>query len=52
MTYRIAIVDDNQTDREFLHDQAQSWAEQNSRTLQAELFATAEAFIELNKLKN
>jgi len=45
MTYRIAIVDDNQTDREFLHDQAQSWAEQNSRTLQAELFATAEAFL-------
>lgn len=45
MTYRIAIVDDNQTDREFLHDQAQSWAEQNSRTLQAELFATAEEFL-------
>ena len=45
MTHHIAIIDDNQTDREFLHDQAQSWAEQNSRTLQAELFATAEAFL-------
>ena len=45
MTYRIAIVDDNQIDREFLHAQAQSWAEQNSRTLQAELFASAEEFL-------
>lgn len=45
MTYRIAIVDDNQTDREFLHAQAQSWAEQNGSTLQCELFATAEEFL-------
>ena len=45
MPYRIAIVDDNQIDREFLHAQAQSWAEQNSRTLQAELFASAEEFL-------
>ena len=45
MIYRIAIVDDNQTDREFLHAQTQSWAAQNSCTLQAELFASAEAFL-------
>lgn len=45
MTYRIAIVDDNQTDREFLHAQAQSWAAQRGCTLQAELFASAEAFL-------
>ena len=45
MTYRIAIVDDNQTDREFLHAQTQRWAAQNGSTLQAELFASAEAFL-------
>ena len=45
MTYRIAIVDDNQTDREFLHSQAQSWAAQKGSSLQAELFASAEEFL-------
>ena len=45
MIYRIAIVDDNQTDREFLHAQAQSWAAQSDSTLQADLFASAEAFL-------
>ena len=45
MTYRIAIVDDNQTDREFLHAQAQSWAAQKGSSLQAELFASAEEFL-------
>ncbi len=45
MTYHIAIVDDNQTDREFLHAQAQSWAAQRGCTLQAELFASAEEFL-------
>ena len=45
MTYRIAIVDDNQTDREFLHAQAQSWAAHSDSTLQADLFASAEAFL-------
>ena len=45
MIYRIAIVDDNQTDREFLHAQAQSWAAQKGSTLQCELFATAEEFL-------
>ena len=45
MTYHIAIVDDNQTDREFLHAQVQSWAVQSGNTLQAELFATAEEFL-------
>ena len=45
MTYRIAIVDDNQTDREFLHAQAQSWATQKGSTLQAELFVSAEEFL-------
>lgn len=45
MIYRIAIVDDNQTDREFLHAQAQSWAAQKGSSLQAELFASAEEFL-------
>lgn len=45
MIYRIAIVDDNQTDREFLHAQTQSWAAQNGSTLQAELFVSAEEFL-------
>lgn len=45
MTYRIAIVDDNQTDREFLYAQAQSWAAQSGSSLQAELFASAEEFL-------
>ena len=45
MTYHIAIVDDNQTDREFLHAQAQSWAAQKGSTLQAELFVSAEEFL-------
>ena len=45
MIYRIAIVDDNQTDREFLHAQTQSWATQKGSTLQAELFASAEEFL-------
>ena len=45
MIYRIAIVDDNQTDREFLHSQAQSWAAQKGSSLQAELFASAEEFL-------
>ena len=45
MTYRIAIVDDNQTDREFLHAQTQRWAAQNGSTLQAELFVSAEEFL-------
>ena len=45
MIYRIAIVDDNQTDREFLHAQTQRWAAQNGSTLQAELFVSAEEFL-------
>ena len=45
MIYRIAIVDDNQTDREFLHAQAQSWAAQKGSSLQAELFVSAEEYL-------
>ena len=45
MIYRIAIVDDNQTDREFLHAQTQSWAAQNDSSLQVELFVSAEEFL-------
>ncbi len=45
MTYHIAIVDDNQIDREFLHAQTQSWAAQRDCTLQAEQFTSAEEFL-------
>ncbi len=45
MPYRIAIVDDNQTDRGFLQSLTQAWAANAQVQVQFALFPSAEAFL-------
>lgn len=45
MPYRIAIVDDNQTDRDFLQSLTQAWAANAQDQVQFALFPSAEAFL-------
>ena len=45
MAYRVAIVDDSQTDAEFVQGILNSWAEQRQANIQAEVFPSAESFL-------
>ena len=45
MSYRVAIVDDSTTDAEFVKGILNSWADLRQANIQAEVFASAEAFL-------
>ena len=45
MSCRIAVVDDNITDAEFVHGILDNWAELRQANIQAEVFPSAEAFL-------
>ena len=45
MAYRVAIVDDNSTDAEFIQGILNRWAEQRLADIQAEVFSSAENFL-------
>ena len=45
MAYRVAIIDDSKTDREFVQGILNSWASQRQTNIQAEVFTTAESFL-------
>ena len=45
MAYRVAIVDDNTTDAEFVKGILNSWADLRQANIQAEVFPSAEAFL-------
>jgi len=45
MAYRVAIVDDNTTDAEFVQGIMNSWADQRQVNIQAEKFPSAENFL-------
>ena len=45
MAYRVAIVDDNSTDAEFIQGILNRWAEQRLADIQTEVFSSAESFL-------
>ena len=45
MDYRIAICDDEETQRAYISALVRSWAEQSDHTVELELFGSAEEFL-------
>ena len=45
MTYRIAIVDDNQVDAEYVHSILNTWAQERQAGVQVQRFTSAESFL-------
>ena len=45
MSYRIAIVDDNNADAEYVHSLLKAWAKDRQTVVQAERFISAESFL-------
>ena len=45
MTYRIAIVDDNQVDAEYVHSILNTWARERQAGVQVQRFTSAESFL-------
>lgn len=45
MNYKVSIVDDNETDIEYMTTLAKGWAEANGHTLELSAFPSAEAFL-------
>ena len=45
MSYRIAIVDDNNADAEYVHSLLKAWAQDRQTSVQAEQFLSAESFL-------
>lgn len=45
MNYKISIVDDNNTDTEYIASLVRRWADDNSHTVAVATFPSAEAFL-------